>query len=51
MIRTDGTPTIAWAGSRGPDRNSKRRWLSRRREERAARIRRALAKHHPASTR
>ncbi len=51
MIRTDGTPTIAWAGARGRDRDSKRRWIARRREERAARIARAFAKKRPASVR
>lgn len=42
MIVTDGTPTIAWAGARGPDKDSKRRWLERRREERRERIRAAM---------
>jgi hypothetical protein len=44
MIATDGTPTIANAGARGPDVNSKRRWLALRRAERAARIRAAFAR-------
>ncbi len=30
MVKTDGAPTIAWAGASTKDRNSKRRWLTRR---------------------
>lgn len=44
MIVTDGRPTIAWAGARGKDKDSKRRYLERRRRERDERIRRAFAK-------
>jgi hypothetical protein len=38
MIYTDGTPTIAWAGASRKDRDSRRRWLQRKRERKLARL-------------
>jgi hypothetical protein len=38
MIRTDGTPTVAWAGASVKDKDTRRRWLQRKRERKLARL-------------
>lgn len=51
MIRTDGTPTIAFAGASTKDRNSRRRWLARKAEARRAQLARIRARRKEAAAR